>query len=698
MTFDPWTTHDTIEVAGEQYPATLYKRAMKRVENGTVLRVGGNKWRVQGGLGDTQPTYTVSLIARGYECSCYSLEHGDTRRRRTCSHVLAVLIQRSMAGLASDGPVVEGVRENGDSEKGGDKVSVTIETPVTIDNSKDPVTGTGAFPMAREVPNSIPPPNHPYFNLPDWVEDIRPHQWDAVQEIVECYRSGSEIVWLDAPTGTGKTLVAELVRMIGQLPTLYVCSTKTLQEQFIRDYPYAKLLKGRSNYPTQLAPFPEISCADCSMTPTTGECNWCNKPVTCEYQMAKRRALASDIAVLNTAYLLTEANYVGNMNRGRGLVVVDECDVLERELMGFVEFRIGERMIRNARTTEPRKGSHKTTIADWLCGEFLSGIYNYSKSLPRVGGDVAVVRNRNAVNRVIADVLRLKGQIEAHPEAVLEGWVRDNDAGPMVLKPVQVGEFGQDYLWKHSPLWLCMSATIISPDELSQSLGCNGGDGEGENGKRWSCVTVPMTFPVENRQIKVAPVADMSKKGKEAGEWEYCVRAISRIAGMHPTERILVHTVSYELTKQVVGQLLLDHQHRSVLSYSESRERDSVLDRFKRTDGAILVAPSMDRGVDLREDECRVVIVAKVPFPNLGDRQISERTRTEGGQQWYTVQTIRSLVQMTGRATRSIDDWSVSYILDRQFVKNIWKKHRHLVPKWWAEALDFKVDTRGLIG
>ena len=145
-----------------------------------------------------------------------------------------------------------------------------------------------------------------------------------------------------------------------------------------------------------------------------------------------------------------------------------------------------------------------------------------------------------------------------------------------------------------------------------------------------------------------------------------------------------MHTVPYDLTLFVKD--VVKKSGRKVYSYNQSLGRERALDQFKRSKGGVLVAPSMDRGVDLPDDLCRVVVIAKVPFPYLGDRQVSARLHARGGQTWYTVQTIRSIVQMTGRATRHKDDWSVSYILDSQFERNVWAKGRQLFPQWWVES------------
>ena len=122
------------------------------------------------------------------------------------------------------------------------------------------------------------------------------------------------------------------------------------------------------------------------------------------------------------------------------------------------------------------------------------------------------------------------------------------------------------------------------------------------------------------------------------------------------------------------------------MMYSNAKEREEVLARFLNIKDAVLLAPSFERGVDLPAEDCQVIIVAKVPYPYLGDKQIAARLYGKGGQVWYAVNTIRAIVQMTGRGMRSADDWCDSYILDTSF-KRLYREHKMLFPKWWRDAL-----------
>jgi Rad3-related DNA helicase len=164
--------------------------------------------------------------------------------------------------------------------------------------------------------------------------------------------------------------------------------------------------------------------------------------------------------------------------------------------------------------------------------------------------------------------------------------------------------------------------------------------------------------------------------------------AVQGVLERHEEESVLVHSHSYELTK-LIAEALQTSSSRPVLTYLKAKDKDDAVHEFRRMEGdaPVLVAPSLGRGVDLPDDLCRVVVVAKIPYASLGDKQISARLHdTEDGQLWYTLQAMRELVQMTGRGVRSKSDWCVSYVLDEGMVQ-ILKKTQWLLPDWWCDAM-----------
>jgi len=533
---------------------------------------------------------------------------------------------------------------------------------------------------------SLNVPHHP--PLPTWVEKLHDHQWDAVERCMEMYRAGVRVVWLDAPTGSGKTLIGEAVRRMmikqGMIHNgLYVCSDKSLQDQFLRDFDYASVLKGRSNYPT-LNGSANVDCSDCTNkrgSSPDATCGWCDDVAECPYTVAKVAAIRNPLAVLNTAYLLAEGNTMnGGKFSDRGLAIMDECDTLENVLMGYVQFTVSDRMARDLHVVAPKKGSHHPTIVKWIDGELREAVDSKLRKLSgerSLFGDLKHSREVKKLQRLkagINNIIAMAGESN-------DNWVRDND-DPMTLKPVKVDAYGDDLVWSHADKWLCMSATIISPEQMVDALGVQGEEGD-EGG--WGVVSVPMTFPVENRPVFLAGVANMVQKQKEV-EWPKMVQGVRGVVAKYPEDRVLVHAVSYALEKEIAAGL--SGTGRTVIAYTAASQKESAIAEFRRTPGAVLVASSMERGVDLKGDDCRVQIIAKCPYPYLGDPQVGKRMRAPGGQEWYSVSTVRSIVQMTGRGVRNVDDYCDTYILDSQFTGNVLKKNRRLFPKWWLDALE----------
>jgi ATP-dependent DNA helicase DinG len=197
-------------------------------------------------------------------------------------------------------------------------------------------------------------------------------------------------------------------------------------------------------------------------------------------------------------------------------------------------------------------------------------------------------------------------------------------------------------------------------------------------------VTSPSTFPSSRRPVYIYPTADVTAKNKPQA-YPLLLQALSKVSSRHPDSRILVHTVSYELSNYLAKQADSSIRTR-IVSYETARDRQRAIDRYLLNPASILLAASLDRGLDLPGDDCRAIVVCKIPYPNLADKQTNARLYTRGGQLWYTVKTVRSLVQMTGRGMRSETDYCESYILDKQFL-NIYRKYRTLLPLWWQEAL-----------
>jgi Rad3-related DNA helicase len=487
---------------------------------------------------------------------------------------------------------------------------------------------------------------------------------------MEAYTDDIPVVVLDAPPGSGKTLIAEMVRRALTTRATYLCVSKTLQHQVARDFPYCKVLMGRGNYVSHTE---GVTCDACTKTVTGGDCWWCEDVFRCPYEAAKRDALRADCAVTNYSYFLAEANTRGLMS-GQPLVICDEADLIEEELLGYVSVSYGKGLIQQCRmgSTRPKKSTVSESWVEWLNDLLPRLRRTVTKGQPRSGAEW---RRRIGLERLLSRTPGLMKDIQAGT------WVMTStESGTVTFRPVEAAPHSTA-LWRHSARWLLMSGTVLSAQVLLGELGWTG---------RYVSVSVPSTFRPANRPICLTPVARVSgtsRAGVSGDTLTSMTTALSAITGRHPNESVLVHAVSYALTEKLADAV--DGTGRRVYTYSTSREREPALDAFRQHSGSVLVAPSMGRGVDLPDDLCRVVVVAKVPYPYLGDRQVSARLHSRGGQLWYDMKTARALVQMTGRAVRHADDWACTYVLDEAFIP-FFRKRRWLFPEWWQQALDWR--------
>lgn len=316
--------------------------------------------------------------------------------------------------------------------------------------------------------------------LPDWA-DLRPYQAEAIEAVIQAFDKGDTHVFLDAPTGSGKTLIGYMVSRILGVRCLYLCTSISLQEQFIKDFPEAALLKGRANYPTANAPelFAtnlHLSCKDCTKEfGRLKSCSYCPSVQSCPYEIAKAAAYKSNLVCTNTAYFLTEANYVGKLvNPDRPtLVVIDEADTLEANLGSFITFTISERAQRKYAIRQPNK---KTVASSWQAW-VEETIPQVEWSRGKVKAQLAGAKDREKVflGRDLGFLSRLADSLGvlAGDEGLSTGnWVYTGyGSGDITFKPVRVDALANKYLWSHATQFLLMSATIVSSTVMAESLG-----------------------------------------------------------------------------------------------------------------------------------------------------------------------------------------------------------------------------------
>lgn len=507
--------------------------------------------------------------------------------------------------------------------------------------------------------------------LPEKFTVFRPRQLETAAKV---NTSKKFAYLLDAPTGIGKSLIAATVQRLSNKRMIYTCTTKQLQDQLVRDFPYAKTIKGRGNYKCLKYPqmFPEITAEECTHKPPASMCDYHS---ACPYMVAKMEAMNSPMAILNIAYFLSEANFVG-MFSGRDLLVVDEFDTTEDQLMNFVEVVITQWQLKRLDVAPPKFKTKFESWVEWANLTLRALLPELARLEEMTSGegtwdtlDIRDLRRKRELSRIVS-------KLRFFVKEVNKNWVWYSGPDRWSFKPIWVSRYATGFLWQHAKKVLGMSATILDPKQVAANVGFALGGKDFE----YSSMTSP--FPKQNRPVYYEPCADVTSKKMDTALPALAV-AVRKIIDSKPDEHILVHTVSYKvrdyLMKNIIDKRIITHT---------TKDRAKVLDRFKTSkQPLVLISPSMDRGVDLRDDECRVVIIAKVPYPDLGDPQTNKRVHASvDGNNWYIHKTISTIVQMSGRAVRSESDYAETHILDRQFGR-IFSEHRTMFPSWWREAV-----------
>lgn len=540
------------------------------------------------------------------------------------------------------------------------------------------------------------------FHLPDWSNFNAEHfdhiELPLITEIVDKFNEGHDLVIGDIPTGIGKTVIGECVRQaLGSVPAIYMCTSLTLQTQFMNDFVWGSKIMGRSNYqPNGVKEYTgnwqvDPTCADCDLDYRSNLCSFCTAPQACPYTMAKQDAVANDLTCMNTAYFLGECNSPKTQFSGRELVIADEADTIEDQIMGYVSVEVSRRMRGYLGLDAPRLKTKEAADKSGAWHEWFEyACTHVGKRMRYMANKTLRERRQKAsVERLLESLHHVRQHVD---EYVYTGYERDDSEGPIEFKPIKVTHIGEQVLWRHGKKWLAMSATIISPEQRVKDWGYQGS---------WAAVYANSVYEPSRRPIFFIPEARMINKMEEK-EYPKMVPALKAVLDHYPDDRVLVHTHSKKLTEFLYKGL--EDIERPVFAYLTKNEREQAIADYEETERAVLLAMSLDRGYDGKDDRCRVVVIAKVPAPYLGDKQINARLRTtDDGQVWYAMKTSESLVQMAGRGMRSADDWCKVIVLDSQFgnflqtweIRNPHSERRHrLFPNWFMEALHLNSDER----
>jgi ATP-dependent DNA helicase DinG len=460
---------------------------------------------------------------------------------------------------------------------------------------------------------------------------------------------------------------------------------KILQKQYEDSFPKISFsFYGKGNY-------------SCDMKGTNCEIGNLIKPKCnpCCHKEAYERALNSHNLIMNYTLAITYKLTPADLMRRRNLMVFDECHNIEKQLIDMFGVYVS-------------KSSCKRYQCDFVKPDSISEAYNFIKDEYMSSIESWLVNNSFRKDEILNKMS--KGNNVSKQETIeLEEFQKAEKHLMMVelLVDKSLENFANEHVLIHHPesfeikelfarnifsnffegvadKFLFMSSTILDKDAFCDDLGIDP--------DQTAFISMPSEFAIENRHVNYLPIAKMTygwDSNERAKDRKNMIEAIISICNdMHENDSGVIHTGSYQVSSWLVRELNGKIKHKIYHHNSDSDiGRDSAINSFmtdKTDKPKLLISPSVTEGLDLKNDLGRFSIIAKVPFPYLGDAWVKKRA--ELSNKWYNLQAMKSIIQASGRVVRTNSDWGATYILDESFMA-LYNRLRHCTPKWWKDAL-----------
>jgi len=525
---------------------------------------------------------------------------------------------------------------------------------------------------------------------------LRDNQEQSIKLTLKAFDEGVDSVVIQAPTGTGKTLISRfLAEPYGS--TLVGVPTKQLQDQYAKELiptGGVKVLKGKSNYYCTIegrGVLP-VSEASCQFETSRKQIRTCMENKNCPYIEAKLEAQASKIAVLSFAGQLSWAQFAPIFFGIRDLHIIDEAHKMEdivRDHFSIVqtESEIRRQMGKHAKLLPkmPEKGGQEEILSylrdcSAVCVEKLADMQKIyeCETLEElfIKAEDSLLLSLN-----LNPILKFKGNIDE----LFRGLNEDTDSyvaylemregkktkkwePSLVTKPVHLQSLVERFVRGNKTVF--MSATIIGVESWAKSMGL----------ENYKFIDVPSTFPAKNRRVFFTPIGNLNSTNISKLVPQGCelLRKIRR----HPElskQKGLVHTPSYALT-EIIEQEMKDDPN---LIFGRKGDPSALQKHLQSTEPTLLIGPAYKEGIDLKDDLCRVQIVWKAAYKNPNDPLVLKKGKTDP--LWETRQMVADFIQQIGRGVRSKEDWAVTYVFDGN-LQRLLLKFRALVPSYIWES------------
>jgi len=553
---------------------------------------------------------------------------------------------------------------------------------------------------------------------------FRPRQKETIVDIIYNWLNNTDNIILDAPTGSGKSIVA--ITVGGVLSEYFgkrgyiLISDLSLIEQYRNDIemylPDWAVLKGQQTY----------TCIVNGLNFNVGVCklkgcksyseilsNFKDCAPYCEYIVERQKAISAPVTVCTYSFWLIQQNYVrpkfesmGGENNApfdkRDFVICDEAHKLVGIVQNHFSPRFGKederkfgdiidnstlfkkdelkKQIKDIRTSIINENDNKK-IAD-LLKDYFDILCTLLKESEKIKTDIG----NSAADSESGRLSKEDRSLLYTCEFIKDTHCKFDDYCNLISR------VGSDYIVKNDSnndgtiTFNCLNESYLlnrtfhsncgKKMYMSATIGDAATFAKETSFRDYKAIKLPIVFDYTNSPIYYVPDYKMSFKEKDSS-FPRVIEMIEGILKIYPDKRGIIQTGSYSFAKQLFEKINPQYRNRLLL-YEDSAGKQDNLETYKFSTNKVLVGPSLVEGLSLNDDLCRFQIIMKIPYPSLADKFIAAKQKFNPI--WYSETTSISILQGVGRGVRNEKDWCVTFILDGCF-RNLLQSVGYMFPQ-----------------